>query len=569
MKPILPHILRGMLDYGIKEAGDRSAMIWIRKINLFYLIIFVLLLFIIFLGALSKEALVVGINTVFLLTVMALFFLVPARKNPNLNSMLGLGLTALTLLWGFLYESGIGSSMILAFYLVFPLAAVSVNGKNGIFIPIGLGVVVLILNSIPGIHTAIHLPLLDALLFFVVYSLIIFFFFFIEKANRDLVTNLEDSKSQIKNQVMQKDEFISKLSYKLRTSLSNITLINNLVNDSRLTSEQKELVETLKASTNTLIEDVNHIVEIASPGIVDYKKSIISFDLSRILKEAVGILKSGTSPREEVSIEHSDRITSLLIGDPSLVRSLVISIIKGLRIYRHITNPVVLKVENLRETPGQVRLEFRFIIQTDLQKNLVSYVDSLKRGEAFQASNLANAYKLLQESESTLSAGISGREVAVTFFLDFTKDPTRTIAVTKEAPVKERLPKRAVDLKDARILLVEDNEINQKIVLLSLSKRVSQIDVAGNGKEALEMFGLKQYNLILMDIMMPVMDGLTATKKIREIESTIDSHIPIITITANALAGDRDNCLAAGADDYIAKPFQAELLVKKMKNLLA
>ena len=75
-------------------------------------------------------------------------------------------------------------------------------------------------------------------------------------------------------------------------------------------------------------------------------------------------------------------------------------------------------------------------------------------------------------------------------------------------------------LKNAKILLVEDNEINQKIVLLSLNKQVNQIDVAGNGKEALEMFGLKKYDLILMDIMMPVMDGIVATKKIREIEST-------------------------------------------------
>ncbi|MEN8157043.1 MAG: response regulator [Bacteroidota bacterium] len=568
MKPFLPHILGRILDYGIKEARDRSSIIWIRKINLFYLVLFVFLLLIILLGAFSKEALVVRLNTVFLLTSMALFFLVPPGKKPNLNSMLGLGLTALILLWQYLYDFGIGSSMIMAFYLVFPLAAISVNGKNGFYIPIGLGVVVLILNSIPGIHTTIQGSLLDALIFFIVYFLIILFSYFIEQINRELVTDLEDSKSQIKDQVVLKDEFISRLSHKLRTSLSNITLINNLVNDSRLTSEQKELVETLKASTNTLINDVNNIVEIASPGIVDYKKSIISFDLSLILENAVGILESGSSPREEVSIERSDRVTSMLIGDPSLVRSLVISIIKGLWIYNHITNPVVLKVENLRETPGQVRLEFRFIIQTELQDDLVSYVDSLKRGESFQASSLANAFKLLQESESTLSATISGKEVAITFFLDFTKDPTRTIAVTEEAPVKVKLPKRAVDLKDARVLLVEDNEINQKIVLLSLSKRVSQIDVAANGKEALEMFGQKQYNLILMDIMMPVMDGLTATKKIREIESTIDSHIPIISITANALAGDRDNCLAAGADDYIAKPFQAELLIKKMKNLL-
>ena len=114
-----------------------------------------------------------------------------------------------------------------------------------------------------------------------------------------------------------------------------------------------------------------------------------------------------------------------------------------------------------------------------------------------------------------------------------------------------------------------EHEINQKIVLLSLSKQVSQIDVANNGKVALEMFGIKRYDLILMDIMMPVMDGIVATKKIREIESTGESHIPIIAITANALAGDRENCLAAGVDDYIAKPFAADVLIKMMKNLLA
>ena len=108
-----------------------------------------------------------------------------------------------------------------------------------------------------------------------------------------------------------------------------------------------------------------------------------------------------------------------------------------------------------------------------------------------------------------------------------------------------------------------------KIIYLSLNRLVSHIDVAKNGKEALEMFAVKQYDLILMDIQMPVMDGIVATKKIREIESTSDQRVPIIAITANALAGDRNNCLAAGVDDYISKPFQVEVLVRMMNNLLA
>ena len=561
--------LHRIISFGIMDTMDRVRINRIRRINLFYVILILLLVISILWAALTKKTGVLALDSGFLVATLAIFFLVPASRKPNLNSMLGLVLVAFMFLVGYHYDFGAEPGLILGFYLLFPLAAVSVNGKNGIYIPVGLGITILVLNTIPQVESFIHLDLFNALIFFSTYVLIIFLALFIEQSNRVLLTSLKDSKSQFEDQVVRKDEFISKLSHKLRTSLSNITLINNLVNDGRLLSEQKELLETLKASTNNLIEDVNNIVEIASPGIVGYKKSIIAFDMTRVLEEAVGILRSGASYQEEVTVKRSDHLSHFLIGDPSLLRSLVVNIIKGLSIYKHTANPLVLNVNTLRETPSQVRMEFRFTIQSDLGKDLVSYVDALKRGESLQASNLANAFNLLQESESELMASLADRQIDISFFQDFAKDPTRSIVEPEEVLERVKEERRSVALKDAKILLVEDNEINQKIVLLSLSKRVNQIDVAGNGKEALEMFGLKQYDLILMDIMMPVMDGITATKKIREIESTNDSHIPIISITANALAGDRDNCLAAGADDYIAKPFQADVLVKKMKNLLA
>jgi CheY-like chemotaxis protein len=126
----------------------------------------------------------------------------------------------------------------------------------------------------------------------------------------------------------------------------------------------------------------------------------------------------------------------------------------------------------------------------------------------------------------------------------------------------------SVDLEKASILLVEDNLINQKIVVLSLKKLVKNIEIANNGKEALDKFGCSRYDIILMDIQMPIMNGIVATKKIREIEASSNTHTPIIAITANALLGDKEECLAAGMDDYISKPFQIEVLIQKMKNLL-
>jgi CheY-like chemotaxis protein len=122
------------------------------------------------------------------------------------------------------------------------------------------------------------------------------------------------------------------------------------------------------------------------------------------------------------------------------------------------------------------------------------------------------------------------------------------------------------ELKDLKILLVEDNFINQKITLLTLNPLVYSIDTASNGKEALDRFGTTNYDLILMDIQMPVMSGLLAAEKIRALESTTNSHVPIIAITANAMIGDKEKCMSAGIDDYISKPFQPAALIEKIKK---
>ncbi|MDX2430142.1 MAG: response regulator [Bacteroides sp.] len=567
---MLPKSLNRIISRGIVSTMDQSEVNRLKRINIFYSILSILLSISILFALIFWQPLTLVRDGGALAGTLLIYFLVPPGKKPDLNSTLGLIVVALLFLSAFLVDSNMHSSLVLAFYLIFPLAAGSINSKNGILISLILGLVLVIINSVPGIQNHIHLKLIDAIVFMVCYGMIIAISHHIEVSNRLLVEKLNDSRSQLKEQLTERDEFMSKLSHKLRTSLSNITLINNLVHDSRLTSQQKELMETLQASTNNLIDDVNNIVEIVSPEILDYKKSIISFDLSRVLEEAVEIISSGASSFGDVDMEYSGQKDQLLIGDPSLLRSLLINIIKGLSFYVQADRPVKVRVRMLRETPSQVRLEFRFSIRTELGNTLISYLDDLKSGQSQKGSNLHTAYRLLLDSESELTVALEQYGATISFFQDFAKDASRIVSdLEGGAPRKEKQTRKAVLLEEARVLLVEDNEINQKIVLLSLNKKVKQIDVAGNGKIALEMFGLKQYDIILMDIMMPVMDGLTATKKIREIESTNKSHIPIITITANALTGDRDNCLAAGADDYISKPFQAEMLVRKMKNLLA
>jgi len=562
-------IVQKIISFGVDERMEQTVVNRLRRINAYYLILFTMLIISIVFSALKGTRELLMVNSIFLTTGLAMYVFFPPAKKANLNSLFLLALTAFMFINGFLFNMGVSTNLTLAFVLLFPLLAVSINGRHGIYVAMILGFIIVVLNSIPGLETSVHLDFYNALVFFIIYVILILIALYIDHANRELMNNLKNSMNQAENAMVRKDEFISKLSHKLRTSLSNIALINSLVHDERLSSEQKELMETLKASTNMLIDDVNDIVEIASPGIMDYKRSIISFDLGSVLEKVESILMSGESIKGDISIHRSDKLGHFLIGDPSLLRSLIVNVVKGLEKYRKENTPLEMNIQVLRETPSQVRLGFSFQLQSARGKDLQTQIKSLHQGDAKHGSSLAIAHNLLFDSEGTLEVEIRDKDTLLSFFQDFTKDPTKLVREPDTLTVEQKFQKPGTLLKDAKVLLAEDNIINQKIVLLSLQKVVRQIDVATNGKEALELFGLKQYDLILMDIMMPVMDGITATKKIREIEATTDRHIPIIAVTANALAGDRENCLAAGVDDYIAKPFTAELMINKMKNLLA
>jgi CheY-like chemotaxis protein len=119
------------------------------------------------------------------------------------------------------------------------------------------------------------------------------------------------------------------------------------------------------------------------------------------------------------------------------------------------------------------------------------------------------------------------------------------------------------------ILLVEDNKLNQRLMESSLRRFGFQIELAGNGLEAVEKYQAdpQKYSLIIMDIMMPVMDGLEATRQIRIFEQLTNIRIPIIALTANTFNADRERCLSYGMDDYLAKPLNMELLAQSFRNL--
>jgi osomolarity two-component system sensor histidine kinase NIK1 len=132
-----------------------------------------------------------------------------------------------------------------------------------------------------------------------------------------------------------------------------------------------------------------------------------------------------------------------------------------------------------------------------------------------------------------------------------------------ESPPKKVQEVKIDEQKKLSILLAEDNEINQKIIQYSLNNAGFNVDIAQNGQEAIDMYHKNNYDLVLMDVQMPVLDGYEATAHIREMEATVlnGSRIPIVALTANAMKGDREKCLDAGMDEYLSKPFTPDDLI--------
>lgn len=559
--------LKSLLKYGIDENAEDQYKRKVFALNAFYALIALALLISSVISLLLGAKGLFYIDLSFLVAFLVLFLVLRPHRSFRISGSIAFVLTGLLFLSTFAYSNDMSLTVLLAIALIYPIATISILSREGIYYSVVFGILFAVLNYIPFMPAYHSLETIDLILFLLAFAIMIVISFFIERNQRRMVREKIKISEFYESEIKQKDEFITNLSHRLRTSLSNITLINNLVHDARVSSDQKELLQTLQSSTFDLTRDVNELIEIATPAIIDFKPTIISFNLREALNTIKHIVESDDEFTRRLTFNCTTRLGYQIIGDPSLLRAVLINLIKGLNEFNLADDEINLCVNIESEVRNKYSLRFALEFRTGEQHKVESTLNAIHRQSEIRVCKLSSAAHLLKLTGGEL--GLEKGEIMRLFFhQELSKDLTREIRESDKAMAEKEIKRAAKDLSESVILLVEDNAINQKIVLLSLNKMVRRIDVASNGKEALDMFGSKKYDAILMDIQMPVMDGLTATRKIREIETTSDGRIPIIAITANALAGDRENCLAAGVDDYISKPFQVDDLVSKIKELL-
>ncbi len=356
-----------------------------------------------------------------------------------------------------------------------------------------------------------------------------------------------------------KDRIITDFSHKIREPLNNLVITGELFYGSELSSKQKELLETFVASTKSMVSTVNELTMQSAENMSYESRKQIRFNILSTVGHVIELykLRDGVSIIFELNDKGSGNLEC--IGDPVSLKQIFVDIFS--RIEKQNPDRVTRVAVSLKseKSPGGDSL-LTIMLEADTSIPLIDE----KSTEGSHAARLISLSKGKYTQETKKAKSVLNIYLEIRSIV---QEPGQKIPSTRieELIKKDKIRK---ELKDLRVLLVEDNAINQKITLLTLKPLVLNIDSVTNGKEALDKFGTNNYDLILMDIQMPVMNGLTATEKIRALELTTNTHVPIIAITANAMIGDKEKCLSSGADDYISKPFHPVQLVEKIKQVI-
>ena len=354
-----------------------------------------------------------------------------------------------------------------------------------------------------------------------------------------------------------KDDVITDFSHRIREPLNNLVIIGDMLLESNLNKKQKELLETFIASTNNMVTTVNELT-MQSAGNMSYEpRQPIRFNLLSTIQNTIELYNLKERANIDFILNKKEFADFESYGDPITLKQIFLDLfntIENNSSEREIK--VTINLSKAKDIGNESIIALR--IQTD--KNIVLIDD--------QSIDKSLSAKLISAGKGSFNQEFGDNYTILNILLPFFNQVSETRPQTASPKIEELKQKIKVhkELKDLKILLVEDNFINQKITLLTLKPLVNSIDTASNGKEALDRFGTANYDLILMDIQMPVMSGLLAAEKIRALESTTNSHVPIIAITANAMIGDKEKCMSAGIDDYISKPFQPAALIEKIKK---
>lgn len=387
-------------------------------------------------------------------------------------------------------------------------------------------------------------------------------------------SKLDEARKSAEEATKLKTQFLANMSHEIRTPMNGIIGMAEALLDTDLSSEQLENIKALRFSAKSLLQILNDILDVSKieAGKIDINNK--PFNTNEMISSLMTIFKETTKERQvKLTFKTSETVPHFIVADELRLKQVLTNLISNAIKFTPNGGQVLVKTSVKDKKGTNCKLLFKIedtgigIPEDKLKQIFAPFVQadsSITRNYGGTGLGLTITQELVQLMDGEISVE-SKMGVGSTFIFWI---PAEVCTEESSKGVLEQHSDYNSKLHNLKmkVLLAEDNSINQKVARKFLEKLGCTVVVAPHGAEAVSIFRDNTLDLILMDIQMPIMDGITATQTIRKLEETRGTRIPIIAMTAHTLKGDKERFLAAGMDDYLSKPLDRDEIIQTLSR---